>query len=67
MFRKVLADVDGHLGGRDAVTLAAQPAPGDGTLSLAHVYPVRRSASPRLRRLRSRPVRARTARCSSAT
>lgn len=41
MFRKVLAGVDGHLGGRDAVALAAQLTAGDGTLSLAHVYPVR--------------------------
>jgi nucleotide-binding universal stress UspA family protein len=41
MFRKVLAGVDGHLGGRDAVALAAQLTAGDGTLSLAHVYPAR--------------------------
>ena len=41
MFRKVLVGVDGHLGGRDAVALAAQLTAGDGTLGLAHVYPVR--------------------------
>jgi len=41
MFRKVLVGVDGHIGGRDAVALATQLTTGDGTLVLAHVYPMR--------------------------
>jgi len=41
MFNKVLVGVDGHFGGRDAIALAKQLTADDGTLALAHVYPLR--------------------------
>jgi nucleotide-binding universal stress UspA family protein len=47
MFTKVLAGVDGHDGGRDAVALAAQLTARGGEVMLAHVY--RDDAGPRVR------------------
>ena len=46
MFNNVLVGVDGHGGGRDALSLSTKLLAADGELALAHVY----SGDPRLRR-----------------
>ena len=46
MFKNVLVGVDGHGGGRDALSLSTKLLAADGELTLAHVY----SGDPRLRR-----------------